>query len=66
MPSEDWSPWSECTKPCGGGTQRRYRSCTGQNCLGPIDAVTRVCNPMECSKKVFNHEKVLNGTEPLR
>ena len=51
MPPWNWSHWSECTNPCGGDSQRRFRSCRGQNCLYPADSQTRECMPKQCSKK---------------
>ena len=24
----EWAEWSECTVPCGNGTQKRYKYCT--------------------------------------
>ena len=52
----DWSSWSACTRPCGGGTQKRTRSKTvKQSCGGgcPYDLLeTRSCNtgccPIDC------------------
>ncbi|XP_020614506.1 coadhesin-like [Orbicella faveolata] len=51
-----WSYWSQCTKSCGSGTQRRSRSCTnplpansGRNCsgLGQATELQR-CNTHNC------------------
>ena len=57
MPPWNWSQWSECTNPCGGDSQRRFRSCRGQNCLYPADSQTRECMPKQCSKKhIYYHE----------
>ena len=54
----EWSKWSECDVSCGGGVQRRERSCTnpspsgeGKDCktqeLGP-ESETQECNTEEC------------------
>ncbi|XP_078354915.1 uncharacterized protein LOC144639494 isoform X2 [Oculina patagonica] len=51
-----WSYWHSCNKPCGGGTQHRYRYCTnpppankGRDCsaLGPATE-SRRCNTHHC------------------
>ena len=51
-----WSSWSRCTKSCGSGTQRRFRSCTnprptyqGRDCrrLGKQEEM-RICNTFGC------------------
>lgn len=45
-----WGDWDQCSTPCGGGTQKRSRSCTnppvahgGKTCAGPKE-MTRICN----------------------
>ena len=56
-----WTEWSVCDKSCGGGQQKRERSCTnpapehgGQNCvdqgLGPAEE-TLPCNEEPCPSK---------------
>ena len=56
-----WTEWSVCDKNCGGGQQKRERSCTnpspehgGQNCvdqgLGPAEE-TLSCNEHPCPSK---------------
>lgn len=54
----DWTPWSSCSVSCGGGTQKRDRSCTnpapangGAACSG-IASETRDCNTQACSSPV--------------
>ena len=56
-----WSHWSQCTKSCGSGTQRRSRSCTnplpangGQNCSGQGQATElQSCNTHSCPGESF-------------
>lgn len=50
-----WTPWTTCTRKCGGGVQSRLRSCTnpqpssgGQYCVGKASD-TRMCNTQECA-----------------
>lgn len=56
----DWSNWEECTVTCGGGVQKRLRTCTnpppsdgGPTCieqnLGPAEE-TQGCNTRDCGK----------------
>jgi hemicentin len=51
-----WSIWTACTKKCGSGIQKRYRSCTAPppSCKGkPCESCTmdtRVCNTNPCGK----------------
>ena len=51
----DWTDWSECDKSCGGGEQRRARTCTNKTPTGnggPCDGEateTRKCNSHECT-----------------
>ena len=49
-----WSPWSQCSRRCGGGVQTRSRSCTnpqpafgGSYCDGR-SLEKRPCNSQEC------------------
>eukprot|EP00929_Paragymnodinium_shiwhaense_P044464 TRINITY_DN2280_c0_g1_i14.p1 TRINITY_DN2280_c0_g1~~TRINITY_DN2280_c0_g1_i14.p1 ORF type:complete len:884 (-),score=111.02 TRINITY_DN2280_c0_g1_i14:154-2805(-) len=49
----DWSCWSNCTAPCGGGTQYRvYKVTKEAQCGGtacPHDTQSRPCNTEECT-----------------
>ncbi|XP_078375647.1 uncharacterized protein LOC144658999 isoform X2 [Oculina patagonica] len=56
----DWSEWGECSVTCGGGVQRRTRTCTspppsngGPTCieqsLGPAED-EKECNTQDCGK----------------
>ncbi|XP_049654923.1 SCO-spondin-like [Accipiter gentilis] len=50
-----WTPWSECSAPCGSGEQRRHRACTtpvhgGPDCAGP-HVQTRDCNTQPCQAR---------------
>ncbi|CAH1773844.1 unnamed protein product [Owenia fusiformis] len=47
-----WSEWDTCSLTCGGGSQSRYRSCTGPfyggaECEGP-EKETQDCNTHNC------------------
>jgi len=44
-----WSGWSACSTTCGGGIQRRRRTCTlsAERCEGDIDQ-ERKCNQFSC------------------
>lgn len=49
-----WSYWSWCSRTCGGGIRRRFRSCTnpppkngGRHCIGPA-IESRSCNTQRC------------------
>ncbi|PFX28201.1 Proprotein convertase subtilisin/kexin type 6 [Stylophora pistillata] len=53
-----WSSWSQCTKSCNGGYQRRSRTCSnpprangGKDCKGPNNQ-TRECNADPCQGSV--------------
>ncbi|RDD36819.1 SCO-spondin, partial [Trichoplax sp. H2] len=53
-----WMPWSECSKPCGGGSQRRARFCNnpapstnGIDCKGS-SLETKTCNDKICSSEM--------------
>ena len=59
-----WSPWSECSSTCGGGTQYRSRLCEdlkGGKCYGePVE--TEECNTHTCEQGItFIHDTI-----PLR
>lgn len=67
----DWGPYSQCSKTCGGGEQKRTRTCTnpppaygGKDCntLGASFS-TRKCNIDPCPSKInylFNTEKYMS------
>lgn len=49
-----WEPDTECTKTCGGGTQKLVRTCTnpppqhgGKDCVGPNEKI-EPCNEFPC------------------
>lgn len=43
----EWSDWTKCDKPCGGGRQYRHRSCTVGSCSG-TSLKERTCNENSC------------------
>ena len=50
----DWSPFGECSKPCGEGVRKRTRTCSnpppqfdGKNCEGKAEE-TEACNVKPC------------------
>jgi len=62
----DWSPWSECSVSCGGGTQQRNRSCTnprpgnnGTKCKGPAHE-TQTCASEMCPTPVTHTDPCQN------
>jgi len=49
-----FGPWLSCSKPCGGGVQKKVRECTnpapkhgGKSCAG-ADSATQACNTHHC------------------
>ncbi|XP_033639593.1 uncharacterized protein LOC117300041 isoform X3 [Asterias rubens] len=48
---DTWSPWTECTSSCNGGSQKRSRTCLGEtgekDCDGPVKEERR-CNMDPC------------------
>ena len=44
--TSEWSEWSECTEPCGGGTQFRTRTCRQGNSSCETDEQS--CNTEDC------------------
>ena len=52
-----WGKWSGCPVTCGGGTQKRTRTCNkpkpaggGKKCQGDKE-MTRECNSMSCGRE---------------
>ncbi|CAF0757959.1 unnamed protein product [Rotaria sordida] len=45
----NWSEWNVCSKSCGGGIQKRRRTClsNGGNCNECLDEI-RLCNELPC------------------
>ncbi|XP_059051701.1 semaphorin-5A [Achroia grisella] len=43
-----WGAWGACSADCGGGQQRRERSCRRPPCAGPADML-RPCNTHACT-----------------
>lgn len=64
-PKWHYSDWSECSKKCGGGTQRRVVKCVepiendgimkeSQNCrFAEREAIYRTCNEEKCEGIIF-------------
>jgi hypothetical protein len=44
----EWEEWTECSEPCGTGTQSRNRETKGQDC--PYDHTIRTCNDQACAE----------------
>lgn len=67
-----WSGWTDCTKPCGGGTKNRTRECistvkNGRRCNdgANIEIMNTTCNVHSCSSAqsgmfVFIHRICVN------
>ncbi|XP_036405240.1 papilin-like [Megalops cyprinoides] len=61
---EDWGPFGECSRSCGGGVTKRMRRCVtqrtdgGSNCIGP-EISYRSCNIQDCpmGSKDFREEQ---------
>ena len=54
-----WTPWKQCSKTCGGGTQTRTRQCDnpppsqgGKPCVGDT-LQTRVCSINVCPGEFY-------------
>ena len=45
--SSKWSAWTDCSKPCGGGTKTRSRLCQGSPCPGGKPQI-QDCNTHSC------------------
>ncbi|CAB3407863.1 unnamed protein product [Caenorhabditis bovis] len=58
-----WSPWSQCSKTCGGGVSKQLRRCLTAKCSG--EAVRyRVCGQKDCeSKSRLARDTVCGGEE---
>lgn len=55
----DWSNWGPCSVNCGGGIQKRVRSCNnpepqygGDVCVGPYEE-TQACNTDPCLTRTY-------------
>ena len=66
-----WSPWSQCTRSCDGGTHTRVRLCDspaprngGLDCVGPSVEVED-CNSSPCKGKNSKALNELPGFLPL-
>ena len=59
-----WHAWSECTSPCGGGTQNRTRDVLqaaangGEECEGE-QAQFRDCNIQKCPSMLFLYSMII-------
>lgn len=56
----DWSDWGTCTVTCGGGEQKRIRTCAnpapqygGKPCNGETTEA-RDCNTLKCPSMLIN------------
>ena len=50
-PSTGWGPWSpfsQCSKPCGVGKKTRDRFCQDDTCRRSQQTQERICNPQKC------------------
>ncbi|XP_068685317.1 A disintegrin and metalloproteinase with thrombospondin motifs 6-like [Montipora foliosa] len=55
----EWSDYTACSFPCGGGVQYKTRTCTnplpqkgGMYCQGEAKGHWKICNPQECPKEI--------------
>jgi len=52
---ETWSDWGTCSQSCGGGVQRRIRTCDdpepseGKSCQGDTEKI-RECQTNDCGR----------------
>ena len=55
--SDDWSDWSECSKPCGTGQQYRTTVCTsGKSCNMQFES--KECNNQSCEKRCVEEDRL--------
>lgn len=58
-----WSPWSSCTKTCGGGVSRQLRRCLTSKCSGE-SVRFKVCAQKTCeSKSRLARDTICGGEE---
>ncbi|KAM6977691.1 SCO-spondin [Aplochiton taeniatus] len=63
----DWTGWSACDAPCGGGVRRRHRTCSapppkngGRDCEG-MTMQTQSCNGQPCGSGTDTQTGCVNG-----
>ena len=64
-----WSPWSKCSKTCGGGTEEWSRNCDsptpshgGEYCQGKSTEV-RLCNKNQCKLNYYFNPSFQNSPQ---